>query len=161
MVSPRAVRIPLEAYRPPHVHFTLVRAVFTLFVRAANGDLWPMRFVLDTASAVTLIPVANAREAGLSIPYRPVEFTIQTASGESRQRRRPGRIQGEVPGLEGLVFDWPCHFVEQQDLVLNVLGLAGVLDDLRITLDGRYSLEAPHGWLILERQPVPETAAEG
>jgi hypothetical protein len=33
-----------------------------------------------------------------------------------------------------------------------VLGLAGVLDDLDIHLTGRYALEAPYGWLILERR---------
>jgi hypothetical protein len=58
-----------------------------------------------------------------------------------------------MPGLHGWTFDWPCHFVAHQGPPPKaVLGLAGVLDDLRIILDGTYALEAPYGWLILERR---------
>jgi hypothetical protein len=56
-----------------------------------------------------------------------------------------------VPGLEGREFIWPCHFVEPQGRPpAAALGLAGVIQDLRIIFDGTYALEARYGWLVLE-----------
>jgi hypothetical protein len=56
-----------------------------------------------------------------------------------------------IPGIEGREFIWPCHFVRDVGSTSpGLLGLPGVLDDVRIIFDGAYSLEAPHGWLIVE-----------
>ncbi len=111
-----------------------------------------MEFVFDSASAVTTIPVAQATKVGLLIPQKRIALSIASVSGEIRQLRRPARIQGRIQSPSGWDFDWPCHFLEGNGLGVNILGLAGVLDDLRVTLDSTYSLEAPHGWLILERR---------
>ena len=97
--------------------------------------------------------VAKAREMDIPIPGNTIEINVETAAGSIRQIRHAGRIQGRIPGLHGWGFDWPCHFVVHKGTPPKaVLGLAGVLNDLRITLDGTYALEAPYGWLILERR---------
>jgi hypothetical protein len=112
-----------------------------------------MPFVVDSGAALTSMSVAKARRLGIALPRGAVELSVETAIGIMRQTRYPGRIQGRVVGLEGWTFDWPCHFVAHQGPAPKaVLGLAGVLDDLRIILDGTYALEAPYGWLILERR---------
>jgi hypothetical protein len=112
-----------------------------------------VEFRVDTGSDVTTLSVAKARELGLSVPRKAIEFNVEAATGQVRQVRHPGRIQGKVFGLDGWDFDWPCHFVEHQGPGPKpLLGLAGVLDDLRIGLDGSYSLESPYGWLHLERR---------
>ena len=49
------------------------------------------------------------------------------------------------------MFHWSCHFVEPPHApYMALLGLDGVLNDLRLTFDGTYSLENPYGVLILE-----------
>src|SRR5262249_21228890 len=101
----------------------------------------------------TAIAVVTARRLGLPIPHKAIEFSVETATGAVRQVRHPGRIQGKVLGRDGWDFDWPCHFVEHQGPPRkSLLGLLDVLDHLRVSLAGSYSLESPYGWLQLERR---------
>lgn len=152
MVTDRILRIPLQGYRVRGIPETLVRPVLQLFLRVGPRRFEPLEVLVDTACPLTTIPVPRAQEIGLAIPQRAFELTLETATGEARQRRHPGRIQGQIMGLPGWEFDWPCHFAEhERKPPWPQLGLVGVIDDFRLTLEGSYSLEAPHGWLIVER----------
>jgi hypothetical protein len=111
----------------------------------------PCNFLFDSGSSVTTIAVSQARDLGLIVPARHAELEVHTAVGIVRQRRHPGQIRVIVPGLPGEQFFWPCHFADQPGRASwPALGLAGVLNDFRIALDGSYSQAAPHGWLVLE-----------
>jgi hypothetical protein len=69
----------------------------------------------------------------------------------SKQRVRLGKIGVRVPELTSRMFHWNCHFVEPPHAPhMALLGLEGVLNDLRLIFDGTYSLENPYGVLILE-----------
>src|SRR5207244_6551464 len=122
-----------------------IPARISLAIRTRLQELRELPFVVDSAAALTSIPISTAAELGMIIPRQSIEFTLETATGPARQFRHPGRIQGRIPGLEAWAFDWPCHFVVHRGAAPKaVLGLGGVLNDLRITRDGTYALDAPY-----------------
>jgi hypothetical protein len=56
-----------------------------------------------------------------------------------------------VPVLASRIFYWDCHFVEPPHApYMPLLGLEGVINDLRMIFDGTYSIECPYGQLVLE-----------
>jgi hypothetical protein len=121
-------------------------------VRTGQGDFAPLRFLVDSGSSLTTIAVSRANTLGLIVPEKVVALKVQTGAGRVEQRRHPGRITVRLPGLPGRQFFWPCHFVEDtgSSPPISALSLTGVIDDLRITFDGSYSLEARYGWMLLE-----------
>jgi hypothetical protein len=152
MVSPPRLRVPLQSYRVSGINDTLIRAILTLSVRSAQNEFNEVPFQFDSATPICSMPVIRAARLGVVMPHKVGELSVKTAAGEKRQMRRQGRIRVKVPGLGNEMYDWPCHFVEGAQLLdMPLLGLVGVLDNLRISLEGTYSLEAPYGWLIVER----------
>jgi hypothetical protein len=146
------LRVPLQAVRIPATGETAVKPFLRLLVHTGQGDFTPLRFLVDSGSSLTTIAVSRANTLGLIVPEKVVTLNVQTAVGRIQQRRRPGRITARVPGLPGRQFFWPCHFVEDAggSPPISALSLTGVIDDLRITFDGSYSLEARYGWMLLE-----------
>jgi hypothetical protein len=125
--------------------------VLKLWVRTGTQLLREIPFVVDTGAAVTTLSASEATKLGIPVPRKAFEFTLETATGPARQIRYPGRLRGRILGLAQWDFDWACHFVVHQGPPPQAaLGLADVINDVRITFDGRYMLEAPYGWLILE-----------
>jgi hypothetical protein len=152
MVDARIIRVPLDYYTVRGVDQPLVRPLLSLSLRVGPRGYEDMRFIVDSATPLTTIPVLRAAKAGLVIPQRVIDLELMTATGKARQKRHPGRIQGRIMGLPGWEFDWPCHFSEHQDPgPWPQIGPVGVIDDFRLSLEGSYALEAPHGWLIVER----------
>jgi hypothetical protein len=145
--------VPLISARVQATGEITVKAVLPLLVRTARGRFKPLDFLVDTGSSVTTIAVTKAERAGIVVPNKSLELDVQTGAGPLIQRRHPGHITVQVPGLEGWQFVWPCHFVEYEARPpIAALGLAGVLNDFRLTFDGSYALDAPYGWLILEHR---------
>jgi hypothetical protein len=142
--------VPLEARRLP-TGFTALQARLLLEVRNRFHQFEPIPFIVDPGSNITTIPLQIAQECQLSLPARTFVLEVQTSGGLVRQRLRPDKITVRIPTLAARDFYWPCHFVEEEGAKLKpALGLAGILDDLRLIFDGAYSLEAPHGCLIIE-----------
>jgi hypothetical protein len=99
------------------------------------------------------MPRTRAEELGILIPSQDKIKTIGVRSsvGSQEQRVRQGRIGVRVPGLASRTFYWACHFVEPPHAPhMPLLGLEGVLKDLRLVFDGTYSIENPNGVLVLE-----------
>jgi hypothetical protein len=125
--------------------------VLRIQVRNRVGRWESIDFLVDTGSSVTTIPVLLASKHALLIPGRSVEIPVRTIAGRIMQRRRVGTVVARIPGLQPYQFTWPCHFIEAPQSPANAaLGLAGVLDDLRLSFDGTYRDEAPYGTLTLE-----------
>ncbi|HZW31844.1 MAG TPA: hypothetical protein VFF52_14120, partial [Isosphaeraceae bacterium] len=79
------------------------------------------------------------------------KISVRSSVGSHEQRVRLGRIGVRVPGLASRSFSWACHFVEPPHAPhMALLGLEGVLKDLRLVFDGTYSFENPCGVLVLE-----------
>lgn len=146
------VRIPLAHTRLRQTGETAVIPRISLPVRAASGEFASLEFVVDTGANFTSVPVAEANRLGITVPARVVTLEVRTAVSTVNQRVHPGHIQVQVPGLDGHTFRWPCHFVEHGQGVdpTSMLGLSGILNDLRLTFDGTYSLDARYGVLLLE-----------
>jgi hypothetical protein len=156
MVAGRVVRVPLQPYRVRGIAEALVRPILRIEVQARNHTFKVIEFRVDCATAITTLSAARAADLGIQVPRKIVTLTVETAAGLVTQRRHPGRITVRIPGLEMREFNWPCHFIHEGEPSSGpLLGLAGVLEDLRITLDGAYSLDAPYGWLILEETAQP------
>jgi hypothetical protein len=125
-----------------------------LEIRTRRHEFRTVDFLLDSGANVTAIPTSAARDWDIPFSHKAIELEVRTALGRARQVVHPGDITVRVPGLEGREFIWPCHFVEHAGSPPSpVLGLAGVLQDLRIIFDGTYSQDAPYGSLILEELP--------
>jgi hypothetical protein len=153
MVNNVSIRIPLQRVSVPAMGEIGMKAILEAEIRLPSGRFKMLQFLVDTGSTITTIPIARAQGLGLVVPTRTYRMAIQSASGVIVQQRRPGRISLRIPGLGETVFDWPYHFVEYEIATppISALGLAGLLNDLRLTFDGSYSLEARYGFLQIER----------
>jgi hypothetical protein len=64
-------------------------------------------------------------------------------------------IRVRVVGLDPSEFVFPCYFLGDPDIPLvgaqNLLGLTGVITQVRLTFDGTASLVAPNGVVAVEK----------
>ena len=160
MVNNLSVRLPLQRVPVPTMGDIGMKTILKAELRLPNGRFKALQFLVDSGSSITTIPVPRAQGLGLALPSRVDSVEIQSAGGIILQRRRPGRIKLRIPGFNGIIFDWPCHFVEHESSSppISALGLAGILNDLRLTFDGTYSLDARYGFLQIERYAVDAPA---
>jgi hypothetical protein len=152
MVDADRVHVPLSV-RSIRTGGRVIQARVGLLLQGGGPGLVPADFIVDPGCGVTSIPRLVAEEHGIPIPPRTAitKISVRSSTGSNMQRVRPGKIGVRVPGLSGRTFYWNCHFVEPPHApYMSLLGLDGVLDDLRLIFDGTYSIEHPHGRLTLE-----------
>jgi hypothetical protein len=152
MVEAHRVRIPLEG-RWVASGARVIQAKLELLVQTSKADFASLDFIVDPGCGITSIPRTMAEERGILIPTEDKIKTIGVRSsiGSQEQRVRLGKIGVRVPGLASRFFYWACHFVEPPHApYMALLGLEGVLKDLRLVFDGTYSIENPCGVLVLE-----------
>jgi hypothetical protein len=152
MVDARRVRIPLEG-KFIETGARAIQAKLKLLVQTSKPGFESVDFIVDPGCGITSIPRVAAEEWGIPIPSKDKikVINVRTSTGSNKQRVRLGKIGVRVPGLTSRMFHWSCHFVEPPHApYMALLGLEGVLNDLRLIFDGTYSLENPYGVLILE-----------
>jgi hypothetical protein len=155
MATGRVVRKPLEGVRLT-TGFIALKALVEFQVRTRNRAFEPLLFQVDSGTNVTTIPLVTAERLRILIPTKTIELDVHTAAGKLRQRVHPTYLTFRHPEMTGRDFVWPCHIVAYPGLPpAAALGLAGVLDDLRIVLDGTYTVAARYGWVILE-EVIPD-----
>lgn len=127
-----------------------------------NAAQWQtLDFIWDSGSTFTTMPAPRAQRLGIAFPAESKEFDVQLSDRRSIQVIHQGEIHTRImiAGLSERVFRWPSHFVELAPDATgeppNRLGLAGVIYDLRVTLDGTPSAETALGWLLLEETNNP------
>lgn len=115
-----------------------------------NQNTWkrlPFRF--DSGTEMTTMPADEARKMDLPMPRRPVRGL--TFRG---QEVRPGLLRPRIVGLDFTEYTFPCYFLGDPSITLPapafLLGLTGVINQIRLILDGSYTLAAPDGRLIVE-----------
>jgi hypothetical protein len=92
----------------------------------------------------------EARRHDLPMPRQPVPgFRLPG------QEVRAGLLRVRIVGLGPTVYDFPCYFivdpiVPPPSQPRNLLGLTGVVNEIRLGFDGARSIGAPHGSLIVE-----------
>ena len=69
---------------------------------------------------------------------------------------RSGLLRVQIPGMPATTYLFPCHAVgdpnSRQVRARDLLGLTGVINQIRLTFDGTSSLVAPCGILIVEKK---------
>jgi hypothetical protein len=128
----------------------VLRADLDLEVKTNLGTWHPFTFLVDPGTEMTTMPAWEARRRDLPIPKRPV----RGLSFRGREVRR-GLLRARIPGLDAAEYVLPCYFLGDPNVPMadpkNLLGLTGVIDKIRLTVDGTTSLAAPNGLLIVEK----------
>lgn len=115
----------------------------------------PVSFFIDTGASFTLIGLRWAAARDIPAPPDGVEefdVPLMTAGGRGPLRVRPGRVNAWWnEGSPGYRFSWPALFVPSWPLrAPPLLGLGGVVNTCRWTVDGTYTPTAPWGSLALD-----------
>ena len=67
---------------------------------------------------------------------------------------RAGLLRARIVGLDPTEYTFPCYFLGDPNVSSPdprfLLGLTGVINQVRLTFDGTYTLAAPDGRLIVE-----------
>ena len=143
------VEIPLGFRRLTTTGDKVLRADVALELRT-NQNTWKrVPFLFDSGTEMTTMPAADARKFNLPMPRRPVRGLRLRG-----QEALPRLLRARVVGLDPTEYFSPCYFLGDPAVPppdpRNLLGLTGVITQLRFIIDGTYTLAAPYGRLIVE-----------
>jgi hypothetical protein len=127
----------------------IVHAELNLAIKTSPGAWETVLFLVDSGTQMTTMPAEEAKRRNLPIPKRPV-------SGLSFQglEVRSGLLRARILGMDQTEYLFPCYFLGDPDTPMaawNLLGLSGVIDQIRLTFDGKSSQGAPYGVLLVEK----------
>jgi hypothetical protein len=151
---------PLDHEIHPITGDLLLRAEVDLHLRDAAGNWLQQTFRVDSGSDITAMSAVLAMRLGLPMPQRGVRLPVNTAIGQLVLEVRSGYLRMKVEGMDATEYVIPCHFRGDPlappslpaTLPRSLLGLAGVVDKLRITTDGTpLSMSAPYGVVMFEK----------
>jgi hypothetical protein len=127
----------------------VVRAEVDLELKTDHGTWVTVNFVVDSGTEMTTMLAADARYRDLPIPRRPVSGLALHG-----QEVRSGLLRARILGMDATEYVFPCYFIGDPNAPLaktrNLLGLAGVINQVRLTFDGTSSVLAPFGVLVVE-----------
>ncbi len=113
---------------------------------------------MDPGSEITTMSAYEARVIGLPMPQRAAVGAVHRQTG---LEIRSGYLRVQVVGMDPTEYAIPCFFLGDPHAppsptstvagARKLLGLAGVIDKLRLAFDGRPTPGAAHGNLIVER----------
>jgi hypothetical protein len=118
-----------------------------------NGGAWEeIPFRVDSATEMTTMLAVDARKLDLPIPKSPVSGLVLYG-----QEVRPGLLRARIVGMDSTEFVFPCYFIGDPDALppaqpRNLLGLTGVVNQIRVSFDGTTSALAPWGILVVEKR---------
>jgi hypothetical protein len=129
-----------------------LHAELTLAIRTNHGTWQELTFLVDSGTEMTTLPSAEARKQDVPIPQRPVSGL--TLHG---QEVRSGLLRARIVGMDPTEYAFPCYFLGDPDRpspspVKNLLGLSGVIDQVRLTFEGSPTAVAPFGVLVVEKR---------
>jgi hypothetical protein len=159
----RILRLPLLDRILQLTGDILLRAELSFLLRDENKVWTEVLFRVDSGSEICSMPAARARHLALPMPIAPLPLSLNTSGGAQAVETRSGGVLAQVIGLEGTELWLPCFFLgnpagpDPGPTVLNLLGLTGVVDKLRLIIDGTPEAGAPHGVLIVELLVAPTT----
>jgi hypothetical protein len=129
----------------------VVRAELTLAIKTDRGAWEPITFLVDSGTEMTKMPAEDAKDQYLPMPKRPVSgLTFRGLEVRS------GLLRARIPGMDATEYVFPCYLLGDPGLAparaRNLLGLTGVINQIRLTFDGATSLVAPSGVLVVEKR---------
>ncbi len=137
----------------------IVRAELDLLLKDSLGNWHARTFRVDSASDMTTMPAHDAARIGLSVPSNLAPLKHEQTDLEVRS----GYLKCQVVGMDQTEYVFPCFFLGDPGLPPDpktpagklpryLFGLSGVIDQIRISLDGEPGPGAPHGHLIVEKK---------
>jgi hypothetical protein len=137
------LEVPLK-YRTLHTTGdTLLWAGLILSLKSNRGAWKEIPFRVDSGTEMTTMPAFEASKLDLPIPKQPVSRLVLYG-----QEVRSGLLRARVVGMDPTEFVFPCYFLGDPNIpppaqAWNLLGLTGVINQIRITFDGATSVQAP------------------
>jgi hypothetical protein len=135
-------------------------AELDLLLKDTLGNWHGRTFRVDSASEITTFPAHEAKRLRLTMPQSPSPGLIHEQTGLAV---RSGYLMCQIVGMDQTEYRFPCFFIGDPDtppppatpsarLPRCLLGLSGVIDQIRWTLHGTPTgLQAPHGNLMVEK----------
>jgi hypothetical protein len=129
----------------------VVRAELKLELKTNQGTWETVRFRVDPGTEMTTMMAAHAKQRNLPMPRRPVPGMAFEGQGV-----RSGLLRARIVGMDPTEYIFPCYFLGDPDVPVakprNLLGLTGVINQVRFLFDGPTSLLAPYGVLVVENR---------
>ena len=145
------LEIPLVYRKLKTTGDEVLRAELKLELKTNLGGWRIVTFLVDSGTEMTTMPAFDAKTLDLPIPIRPVPgLTFQG------QEVRPGLLRAHIVGMDATEYVFPCYFLGDPSVRVtrpkNLLGLTGVMDQIRLTFDGPTSPQALYGVLVVEKR---------
>jgi hypothetical protein len=145
------LEVPLKVRRLKSTGDLVLHADLNLEVKTDRGTWENVAFRVDSGTEMTTMLASDAKIRKLPIPSRPVP-----GPSLHGQEVRQGLLLTRIVGMDATEYVFPCYFVGDPDgprtLPRNLLGLTGVINQIRIIFDGATSLLAPYGVLVVEKR---------
>ncbi len=129
----------------------VVHAELVLEIKTNKGTWEPMTFWVDSGTEMTTLAADQAKNRDLPMPRRAMAGL--TLHG---QEVRSGLLRARIVGMDATEYLFPCYFLGdpnvQRARSINLLGLTGVINQVRFTFDGESSAKAPFGVLVVEKK---------
>jgi hypothetical protein len=144
------LEVPLAYRRLLTSGDVVVRAELTLAIMTDRGTWELITFLVGPGTEMTTMPAEDAKDRSLPMPKRPVSaLTFQGLEVRS------GLLRARIPGMDATEYVVPCYFLGDPGLApaqgRNLLGLTGVIDQIRLIFDGTPTPVAQKGVLIVEK----------
>ena len=146
------LEVPLQQRTLRATGDTVLWADLVLSLKTNRGAWEEIPFRVDSGTEMTTMPAYDAKSLDLPIPKKPVSNLVLYS-----QEVRPGLLRARVVGMDATEFVFPCYFLGDPNLTpsaqaRNLLGLNGVINQIRLSFDGTTSLHAPWGVLVVEKR---------
>jgi hypothetical protein len=128
----------------------VVHAELIMAIKTGRGTWEPLPFLIDSGTEMTTMPAGEAKHQNLPMPRQPVKgLTFQGLEVRS------GLLRAQIPGMDATEYVFPCYFLGDPDArpvrPRNLLGLTGVINQIRLIFDGTPSPVAQGGVLVVEK----------
>ena len=144
------LELPLERRILQSTGDVVLRAELELELKTNEGTWVTVPFRVDSGTEMTTMPAERAKKRDLPIPKRAV--CGLTFRG---QEARAGLLRARIVGMDPTEYTFPCYFLGDPNVPpadpKYLLGLTGVVDQVRLMFDGTPALGAPRGVLVVEK----------
>jgi hypothetical protein len=139
----------------------LLRAHLDLLLKNNAGHWCQETFLVDSGTEMTTFPASLAQSLNLPMPQQATRGLVHSQTGLPI---RSGYLRVRVVGMAGTEYVFPCFFLGDPNVPVpkpgpttprNLLGLSGVINQLRLQFDGTIGPGAPYGTLTVERSDRP------
>ena len=138
----------------------ILRAELDLLLKDLQGNWHSTTFRVDSASDMTTMPAYDAHRIGLPIPAgNPAPLKHEQTGLEIRS----GYLRCQIVGMDQTEYAFPCFFLGDPNrrpdpnvipgsVPRCLIGLSGVINQIRMIFDGAPRPGAPYGNLIVEKK---------